>query len=68
MDSQLVYALKASRNQPVAVGVASLEIGAKVDGQNNTVVDIRLSHTTDLKTVYMYLQRDSGAGAGRQFK
>src|ERR1043166_6257562 len=41
MDSQLVYAVKQSRNEVIAAGVAQLHIGAKVEADGSIIVDIR---------------------------
>jgi hypothetical protein len=52
MDSQLVYALKASRNQGIANGVPTLETRVVVDNENKTIVDITVN---DLKRAHMKL-------------
>lgn len=41
LDSQLIYALRRSRNQPMAQGVANLVIGANIRADGKCLVDIR---------------------------
>src|SRR5258708_7582110 len=49
MDSQLVFALKLSRNQPIAGGaVPNLRIGAKADTDGSIKVDITANVTSNL--------------------
>lgn len=51
MDSQLIFALKASRNERIAGGaVPNLRIGAKADANSNIMVDITATVSSNLVT------------------
>lgn len=43
MDSQLVYALKRSRNEPIGTGVNHLQITVKPDAEGKVIVDLTAS-------------------------
>jgi uncharacterized repeat protein (TIGR01451 family) len=50
IDSQLIYATKMERNEPIAPGIATLEVDVPLDTAGLTVVDITVNGSNQLIT------------------